>query len=819
MADVLSGLTRLITSRPYATLGILLVITVFLAAGAAQRVTPVGTDAFVPPESDIATALQVIDDHFGHSGDVSVVTLLFRGHALTPDGLAQVDVLLHDIADDASVQTVLISDEGIVGLTSLLKAELQVDGFESVTQSQINAARGVPQIEAALSELTGTDTDDTPVAITVIRLRDTSDELTHSAERRISELSAGSVGPLKASSVSPVVIQDEYQEATEGGTQPLIGLALLLIAVIVLLFTRSLIDLLLTLVGLVLSLVWIIGAEGWLGPGGLGAIGPPNALTAMVPIIVISLAVDYAIQAVSHYREQRAANVPVATAARIGLRIVMVPLSLAAITTMMSFLVGLLSPIPAIGDFGIVAALGVGLSLVVMLMLLPAGRAIVDRRRESRGSLPPPRPIANALPGIERAASAIGSSVTRRPVPYMVVITAVTIGLGIASTGIASEFSSTDLLPRGGRVLEDITTLDVAVGGSTEIVNVLLEAEVSDARTLLNLRELRLAFEDELRRPVAAAGPIQASYELLVDDWSTDSGEPGDRYDPELEELFGQASAGLQLDPVLMRLFQDKLAARDPSIVDILTDNPDGIDTLLVQFPAYEGDYQLTNEIQNEIEAIWSGADRTLTATSGSIIAVAVSDAITGRQTEAIATTIAVALGILIVFFWLTLRQPMLAFIAVGPIVLVLIWVLGTMALLGIPFTMVTSIITALSIGIGVDYTIHVIHRYREEFTRLRDPEKAAIRTLATTGSALLGSALTTAFGLGVLALSPLLASQHFGITAAITIGFALLVSILVVPLAMTVWGAYQNMRLRSSIERMWNELDVALDDADNRQK
>ena len=75
--------------------------------------------------------------------------------------------------------------------------------------------------------------------------------------------------------------------------------------------------------------------------------------------------------------------------------------------------------------------------------------------------------------------------------------------------------------------------------------------------------------------------------------------------------------------------------------------------------------------------------------------------------------------------------------------------------------TIITSIITALSIGIGVDYTIHMIHRYREEYSLVRDPEKAA-----TTGSALLGSALTTALGLGVLVASPLAASQQFGITA-----------------------------------------------------
>ena len=173
---------------------------------------------------------------------------------------------------------------------------------------------------------------------------------------------------------------------------------------------------------------------------------------------------------------------------------------------------------------------------------------------------------------------------------------------------------------------------------------------------------------------------------------------------------------------------------------------------------------------------------------------------------------------VLAVFFWVTVRQPALAFIAVGPIVLVLIWVLGTMALLGIPYTIITSIITALSIGIGVDYTIHMIHRYREEYTLDRDPERTAIQTLSITGSALLGSAMTTALGLGVLVVSPLAASQQFGITAAITIAYSLIVCIVVVPPAMTVWGAYQNMQLRSNVRRWADELDEAIEAVQRRQ-
>jgi predicted RND superfamily exporter protein len=800
------------------TIAVILLITVVLAAGAGRRAEVIegAALAFLPPGNAVADAINEIDELFTETGDVSVATIVFRGEALTPQGLAQMDALVGRVLTDPQISSLLAPAEPIAGdpvaPSLLIKGALQVDDLGSVTQAEIDAVRDAPELQEAFASLTGTDADGTPVAIATVRLIDTGDDRIKEAERRLNELAEEDEGPLSVSSVSPIIIEDEYKKATEEGMAPLIGLALVLILALILVFLRTLSDLLLTLAGLLISLIWVIGAEGWLGPDALGLIGPPSSLTAMVPIIVISLTVDYAIQAVSHYREQRTAGLPVVDAVRTGLRNVTIPLVLAAVTTVVSLLANLFSPISVVGDFGIVAALGVGLSLIVMLTLLPAARTIIDRRRESKGNLAPPRPVANALPGVGRLAEVLGASVTRRPAPYFIVILAITVGFGFAATRLESGFDIRDILPRGGTVLEDIETLETAVGGNTEVATILVRAEATDTRTYLNLHDLREAFDDETRRPRAAAGPIQVSYELIVRDWIEDSGEEGDNYDPELADLFERATAGVELDPDLAREFLDKLRQKDPSIAHSLVDNPDGPDSLLVQFPAYSGDPETTRALQEELEALWFGEDGTATVTSGSIISIAVTDEITGRQTEAISTTIAMALGILAIFFWVTLRQPALAFIAVAPVVLVLIWVLGTMALVGIPYTLVTAIITALSIGIGVDYTIHVIHRYREEFAHLRNPEQAAIRTLATTGSALLGSALTTALGLGALVLSPTLASREFGITAAITIAYALIVSILLVPPAMTVWGAYQNMRLRSMVERVWEELDEAIE-------
>ena len=808
MNRVLNLISRLITARPYVTIAVLVLITIVLGAGASLRAEIDETDGYFPPDNPVVKALGDIDELFHESGEIVVITLLFRGEALTPQGLSQMSDLIDEIASDPEVAALFTPIDPIIAPSLIVEAVLQTDGFESVSQAEIDAVRSVPPIQSALDAMIGTDTDGTPVAVATIRLQDTVLERIQDAERSVHEIAVSDDGPLRVSSLSPAVIEDEYQRAYREDTGPLVAIAFALIACLIFLFLRSPSDLLLSLAGLLMSIVWVVGAEGWLGPNGLGLLGRPSGLSVIIPILIISLTVDYAIQVALHYREARTGDRSVLVASRSGLRIVITPLALAAFTTIGSFLVGLISPIPAIQDFGVVAGLGVGMSVIVMLTLLPAGRLIIDRRRESRGRLAPVRQVSQALPGIDRVAELLGGSVTRKPLPYFGAIVALSVVFGIAATQIESRFSILDLLPSGKSVANDWKTLDAALGGSSEMANLLVLAEATETRTLVNLHDLTTAFEDERRRPQAAAGPLQTSFELIVHDWTNDSGEPGDKFDPELAELFEEATAGVHFDPVLMQEFVDKLEAIDPAVSDVLVNDPQGNDAFLLQFPAFTNFPEQTGVLQDEIEALWFGEDDDVTVTSTSVISVTVTQEMTSRQTEAIVATIAAALGILFVFFWITLRQPILAVIAVGPIVLVLIWILGTLALLGIPYTIVTATITALSVGIGVDYTIHIIHRYREEFNQIRDPEMAAIRTLKTTGSALLGSALTTGTGIGVLLFSAVPALQQFGVTVVIAIGYSLILSVLLVPSAMTVWGAYRNMRLRSMVQSWSIELD-----------
>jgi predicted RND superfamily exporter protein len=116
------------------------------------------------------------------------------------------------------------------------------------------------------------------------------------------------------------------------------------------------------------------------------------------------------------------------------------------------------------------------------------------------------------------------------------------------------------------------------------------------------------------------------------------------------------------------------------------------------------------------------------------------------------------------------------------PVLVALASLLGTMAVFDIPFNSETAVITSLAIGLGVDYSIHLSERFVDERAR-RDSLDAALAAAVTgTGGALLGSAATTASGFGVLALALSPPLQRFGIVTGLSIVYAFVACVVLLP-------------------------------------
>jgi len=136
----------------------------------------------------------------------------------------------------------------------------------------------------------------------------------------------------------------------------------------------------------------------------------------------------------------------------------------------------------------------------------------------------------------------------------------------------------------------------------------------------------------------------------------------------------------------------------------------------------------------------------------------------------------AALLTILVVFMllWLDFRKIKYAVIAMIPLVAGFIWMIGLMKLTGMQITIVNVMGLPMIIGIGIDYGVHVVHRWRIEKTGKVN------KIFASTGKAILLSALTTMLAFGSLIFSIWRGFGNLGATMFIGVGVCFLSTVII---------------------------------------
>ena len=104
------------------------------------------------------------------------------------------------------------------------------------------------------------------------------------------------------------------------------------------------------------------------------------------------------------------------------------------------------------------------------------------------------------------------------------------------------------------------------------------------------------------------------------------------------------------------------------------------------------------------------------------------------------------------------------------------------MHIAGFSLNFVTSMIGAISIGVGIDYSIHMTERYREELKKNPSKVEAVKRTSRGTGVALLASATSSIVGFVIMGFAPMPIFASYGQLTAVMIFLALVSSLIVLP-------------------------------------
>lgn len=152
-----------------------------------------------------------------------------------------------------------------------------------------------------------------------------------------------------------------------------------------------------------------------------------------------------------------------------------------------------------------------------------------------------------------------------------------------------------------------------------------------------------------------------------------------------------------------------------------------------------------------------------------------------------ILTLSAVFLAIMLTFLAL-FRSLRIAVLGTVSNALAAIYVLGLMGWLGIPLDLMTITIAAITVGIGVDDTIHYIHRFREEIAIDGDYQAAVARSHGSIGRAMYYTTVTIVLGFSILVLSNFVPTTYFGILTGMAMLAALAADLTLLPVLLVIF-------------------------------
>ena len=557
------------------------------------------------------------------------------------------------------------------------------------------------------------------------------------------------------------------------------------------------------LLNLAIGLIWAIGLAAIL-------VKSLNIMTSMVAVILIGLGIDFSIHIISIFTENRSAGKPINTAMEETFLKSGKGILTAGLTTCAAFLALVISSSRGMKEMGIVSSTGLFAILIVTFLFLPSLLVLRERRLEKKlaeGKIKA-KPLSK---DISFQSFGTGSKwLSQRYTATLICALLITIFLLISATKISFDHNYMNMEAKGltSITLQDtiLDKFDLSMDYALLLTNSIEESREM-TKELKNIKSVALvddismylpSFEEQQKRIPIIQEINQAISSATLKDNLTDAEFNQlllelKRLEMNIMEIQDMAFIGGQdkVDRKCSKIVGDPNNPQSKSIISefinhLENNRLEGIKGL-EEFQKYAAPYfkksafKMSAAENVELDDLPSSildryANRNRTQflmtifPSGNIWQDAdylnrftndldrVSEKATGMapvMRELIRVIgndgkNAALLTILVVFLllWLDFRKIKYAILAMIPLVVGFIWMVGLMKLIGMQLTIVNVMGLPMIIGIGIDYGVHVVHRWRIEETGKVN------KIFASTGKAILLSAITTMLAFGSLIFS-----------------------------------------------------------------
>ncbi|KAA3620469.1 MAG: hypothetical protein DWQ05_00590 [Calditrichaeota bacterium] len=576
------------------------------------------------------------------------------------------------------------------------------------------------------------NTDET---VTVIIAEIGDDSFSQEFYHRLLDISKEYEGPEKLYVAGRPIVEGTMAYLGPRDMQRMVPIVIAIIILVLLLVLRSFKATLFTMLLVLFSVVWAFGL--------LAAVDLPiYAVSTMIPVMLIAIGVADGIHLYSHLHLFLNEN-PGATkkdAVYDMLQGMWKPVVMTSVTTAVGFISLLTSEVYPIKYFGIFTAFGVMMAMVFSLLIIPAGLLVFGLPKWKNNK-------NTAKKSDNRFLSALAKWTIRYK--YITIFISIFI-VALSIAGMRSIWINSSFLEKFEKD-SDIVLTDAFINqnfGGTSTLNVILDSESADAFKQPEILRAIDAMQKDVDDSLEVVGSSFALTDYLKrmnKVMHADSSE----YNliPQTAELVAQYLLLYEMsgDPENLWKVVDYDYKKANLTFQLKSDNSIALNSAIAHI---ENHIPRLQELGVSIKYAGSGYK-----------GLVFSDLILEGQIKSL------VLSLLIVIVLLSFMFKKLAAGVIGavPIFITAFISFGVMGLLGIPLNTTTALLSSIAIGIGIDYAVHFIERYKIYADETGDQQETGRLTMQHSGRAIVFNAVVVIAGFLVLLASVFPPNRELG--------------------------------------------------------
>lgn len=699
-------------------------------------------DSYIPDDIENKVYLKELDSIFG--GNEIIIVMLEAGDVVNPSTLERLQNSAEAIADLEGVERCMTPfdaqnitiDDGYMVMEPL---------FETLPESKSECDLLKDKIAHNQMASRFFADDFTVVSFIVIKQRAFSDKILIDNIENVMDANAGDEEVLYGG--LPYI-----RYAISGNIQKdviyLLPLAIGLMLLMLFLSFREWKGVFIPLVIVIMSIALSFGLMAILG-------WQMSIITILLPIMLIAIANDYGIHMIALYQEiaQHHKEMSMLEICKRIYQDLKLPIIITGLTTIGGIL-GLLTHtmIPA-AQLGVLAAAGVGFALVLSIWFLPAllsyfkpkTNAIVHKN--------------NKTPLLQGWLNAFSRTVTTYP-KRVVITTAVLAALSMGGLMLIKVDTNIESYFLGkSKIKKSIDITNDKFGGS-QFVSILFTGDVLDPAMLKRME----AYQAEMENDPAIGSinsPVTLVKELSKGIYTKD--EAGYNQIPE------------SADEVYQSLEMFAIAGNEQSIQQFMDYDYQNARMML---SLKDGSNSTGKRILEKLRTMTKDDPNVRLITGPVFTKIELADLVVDGQIKSLIFALLVVFVLLSIIFK-SIKAGVLSSL---PLAIAILILFGLMGYFGIALDIATALLSSIMIGVGIDYTIHFLWRFKKERKAGRDHKEAAHITLTTTGRGIIFNAISVVIGFLALTLSNFAPLRFFGALVVISITTCLLSALILIP-------------------------------------